>query len=296
MKIKLIWRLLASLAIVFQDVSCGKDTSFNDEKVLQLPKSYDISWMSSVENSKVISELTIPGTHDTMALYGGPAAECQAWSLEDQLRAGIRYLDLRVFSIDDKLYVMHGVMYEHTTFIKVLETIKAFLAEFKTEAVLVRVKPDLFNKADVEKLVQKIVEFDEDVWIKSAVPTMGEIRGKIVFVQKLSFKLGLPLVGTDKKDDYKVTNILDKEIKIEEHLNEAEKECGRDYLVLSYSSGTGIGTLKGMFLTPKKVAKNINPWFYEYLKKLPHDTGTCFGIIAMDFPGLALIQTVINLN
>ncbi|KAG1926597.1 PLC-like phosphodiesterases superfamily protein [Pimephales promelas] len=69
---------------------------FNDEKTLILPKNYQIGWMANLNDEKLVTELTIPGTHDSLALHGGPAAECQAWSLEDQLNAGIRYFDLRV--------------------------------------------------------------------------------------------------------------------------------------------------------------------------------------------------------
>ncbi|KAL2084394.1 hypothetical protein ACEWY4_019912 [Coilia grayii] len=253
--------------------------------------------MRSIDDHKKISDITIPGTHDTMALHGGPAAECQAWSLADQLRAGIRYLDLRVFALDHTLYIMHGVVYQHTTFTTVLSTIRTFLKQYRSEAVFVRVKPDLFDKDMVEGMVAELIAGDQDVWVKSVTPRMGDVRGKIVLLQKDSFKLGIPILGTDKKGDYEVTHIGEKERKIETHLQEAERDCGGgDYVVLSYSSGTGIGTLEGMFLTPKRVAEKIDPWFYGYLNGLHLRKGSCLGIIAMDFPGLDLIQTVINLN
>ncbi|KAG5271703.1 hypothetical protein AALO_G00183050 [Alosa alosa] len=295
-----IWKVIfVSLLMTFEHMSCSEDQSFNDASVLRLPQSYHIDWMRSIDDNKLISDITIPGTHDTMALHGGPAAECQAWSLADQLRAGIRYLDLRVFAFDHKLYIMHGVIYQHTTFTDVLSTLRDFLKEYRSEAVFVRVKPDgqLFDKDEVEGLVEKLIVGDEDFWVESAIPRMGEVRGKIVLLQKDSFKLGIPILGTDKKGDYEVTHIPEKERMIETHLKEAEGACGGgDYVVLSYSSGTGIGTLEGMFLTPKRVAEKIDPWFYGYLNKLDPEKGSCFGIIAMDFPGLNLIQTVINLN
>lgn len=283
----------------FEHVSCSEVQSFNDVSELRLPQGYRIDWMRSIDDNKLISDITIPGTHDTMALHGGPAAECQAWSLADQLKAGIRYLDLRVFEFEHKLYIMHGIIYQHSSFTDVLSTIQGFLREYRSETVFLRVKPDgqLFNKDKVEGLVLKLISGDQDIWVESAIPRMGEVRGKIVLLQKDSFKLGIPLLGTDKKDDYKVTHIDDKESLIETHLKEAERDCGGgDYIVLSYSSGTGIGTLGGMFLTPKRIAEKIDPWFYDFLHKLYQTKGSCFGIIAMDFPGIDLIQAVINLN
>lgn len=81
--------------------------------------------MATLNNNKLISDITIPGTHDAMALHGGPAAQCQAWSPMDQLEAGIRYLDLRVSG--ENLEIKHGITYQHITFPEVIEKIKFFL-------------------------------------------------------------------------------------------------------------------------------------------------------------------------
>ncbi|XP_026870121.2 1-phosphatidylinositol phosphodiesterase-like [Electrophorus electricus] len=277
----------------------GQDLSqaFNDREKLQLPSGYRADWMKSLDSNLLLSQITLPGTHDTMALYGGPAAECQAWSLEDQLRAGIRYLDLRVFEFENTLHLMHGVIYEHSAFTTVVETLKKFLSEFPSETVLVRVKPDMFDKSKVQGMVQKIIENDNNVWVESTIPHIGEVRGKFVFVQKDDFKLGIPLLETDTKDDYKVVHIAKKEEETGQHLSQAAKECGGNSVVLTYSSGTGIGTFKGMFLTPKKVAEKIDPWLYEHLQMmLSNKSPCCLGIIAMDFPGFDLIQTIIKFN
>ncbi|KAK3540790.1 hypothetical protein QTP86_001985 [Hemibagrus guttatus] len=269
-----------------------ESSPFNDKPQLVLPESYNIGWMKELDGNTVLSDITIPGTHDTMALHGGPAAECQAWILEDQLKAGIRYLDLRVYAYENTLYLMHGVVYEHSTFIKALATLKAFLAEFPSETVLVRIKPDLFDKSKVQGLVEKLIQGDSNIWVKSTLPRLDEVRGKIVFIQEGSFLLGVPLMETDKKGDYKVTHIKDKEKITLQNLSLAMKECGRNSVILTYSSGTGIGTFEGMFLTPKRVAEKIDPWLYDYLQMLlAEGSELCFGIIAMDFPGFDLIQT-----
>lgn len=253
--------------------------------------------MSGIEDFRTLSLITIPGTHDSMALYGGPEAEFQALSLRDQLRAGIRFLDLKVFALGDTLYVMHGLAYQHSTLKDVINTVRAFLSEFKTEAVLIRVKPGLFEKKSVNQMVQSLIANDPHVWVSSGMPNMAQIRGKIVFLQKSTFTLGIPLRATDEEGSTKVSHISDKENRIIRQLNKANEACGGDNAVLTYTSGTGFGTFEGMFLTPKRVAEKVNPWLNQYLRQFyPNHPRPCFGIIAMDFPGFDLIQTVINLN
>uniref|UniRef100_UPI003AACCB89 1-phosphatidylinositol phosphodiesterase-like n=1 Tax=Centroberyx gerrardi TaxID=166262 RepID=UPI003AACCB89 len=275
----------------------GKDLFFNDNQNLVLPGSYNIPWMAGIEDFRDLSLLTIPGTHDSMALHGGPEAECQVLSLKDQLRAGVRYLDLKVFALGNTMYVMHGIMYQHSTFKEVLDTVQAFLSEFKTEAVIIRVKPESFEKDSVNQMVQSLIGNDKHFWVSSGMPNMGQVRGKIVFVQKSTFTLGIPLIDTEGKDGNKVDHIKDKDNAIIKHLNQAAEAFGGDNIVLTYSSGTGFGTFWGMFLTPKRVAEKVNPWLNRYLRQFyPNHPRPCFGVIAMDFPGIDLIQTVINLN
>lgn len=275
----------------------GKDLYFNDKDNVLLPGSYNIPWMAGVQDFRTLSLVTIPGTHDSMALYGGPELETQSMSLMNQLRAGIRFLDLKVFGLGNTLYVMHGVMYQHSTFKDVLDTVRAFLTEFKTEAVLIRVQPESFEKNIVNEMVQSLIVNDQNVWVTSGMPNMGQVRGKIVFVQKSTFTLGIPFIDTSLKGSNEVSNVKEKDNKIIKQLNRATEACGGDNAVVTYTSGTGLGTFWGMFLTPKRVAEKVNPWLSQYLRQFfPNQPRPCFGVIAMDFPGFDLIQTVISLN
>ncbi len=151
---------------------------FNEEKTLHLPANYEIGWMKILDDNKLISDITIPGTHDSLALHGGSAAECQAWSLIDQLHAGIRYFDLRVSG--DELKVVHGPISQHTTFFEAFNTIKEFLTKFQTETVLVRVK----NSSKFPDHVISQLEYDSNSWVMNAIPRIKDIRGKVVFIKK----------------------------------------------------------------------------------------------------------------
>ncbi|XP_070692218.1 1-phosphatidylinositol phosphodiesterase-like [Pempheris klunzingeri] len=283
------------LSVTF--VCHGKDLFFNDNENVILPGSYNVPWMAGIEDFHTLSLITIPGTHDSMALYGGPDFERQALSLRNQLMAGIRFLDLKVFGLGNTLYVMHGVVYQHSTLKDVLDTVRTFLSEYKTEAVLIRVQPESFEKTSVNEMVQNLIGNDPNVWVASGMPNMGQVRGKIVFVQKSTFTLGIPLIDTDGKGNPKVSKIKDKDNRIIKQLNEANEACGGDNAILTSTGGTGLGTFWGMFLTPKRVAEKVNPWLNQYIRQFyPNHPRPCFGIVAMDFPGIDLIQTVRNLN
>ncbi len=263
---------------------------FNEEKTLHLPANYEIGWMKFLDDNKLISDITIPGTHDSLALHGGLAAECQAWSLMDQLHAGIRYFDLRVSG--NELKVMHGPIPQHTTFFAAFNTIKEFLTKFQTETVLVRVK----HSSKFPDHVISQLKHDSNSWVMNTVPRIKDIRGKVVFIKKNSFTLGVPLHETDKHGDYKVGKVEKKKDKIIAHLNEAIEACRKGYVVLNYSSGTGFPFLR-VDNSPKSLAKEINPWLYDNLKDASkQNIKLCFGVIAMDFPGFDLIQSVIAFN
>lgn len=66
--------------------------------------------MSGLDDSLLLSNLTIPGSHNT-GTYACPKLciinQCQGWDVKHQLMAGIRYLDFRV---NDKapLLIYHG--------------------------------------------------------------------------------------------------------------------------------------------------------------------------------------------
>src|SRR5207302_1134087 len=84
----------------------------------------------------------IPGTHDTMAFYGGDAAQTQTMSLANQLESGVRVLDIRCRHIADVFAIHHGVVFQKVFFGDVLNDVIAFLKKNPSETVLMRVKEE----------------------------------------------------------------------------------------------------------------------------------------------------------
>ena len=60
-------------------------------------------WISKLPDNLKLSQLTIPGTHNSCSFQGTPFAITQSYSLELQLKAGLRYFDLRLRPINNKL-------------------------------------------------------------------------------------------------------------------------------------------------------------------------------------------------
>ncbi|XP_066572451.1 1-phosphatidylinositol phosphodiesterase [Amia ocellicauda] len=271
--------------------------SFNDNKSKPVSNN-NADWMARLNDNMLLSDVLIPGTHDTMALHGGPLAKCQAWKLEDQLKAGVRYLDLRVFNFFSsdagKLFIVHGIIYQHKRFEDVVNKVNDFLKQHPQETVLMRVKPEHFKKGKVNDLLDDYMNKKKiSVWVNKEIPKMNQVRGKIVFLQKEPFTLGIPLTSTDQQNDYVVKKIEDKKNKIKDHINEAAEGRCSEKVYLIYSSGTG--KCKN-FKTPKTIAREINPWLTQHLDKIPSEEHKCVGVIAMDFPGEELISRIINLN
>lgn len=164
--------------------------------------------MASIPDEWLLSHVTMPGTHNAMALYGGVYAECQTWSLASQLRAGVRFLDIRVRHVQGNLTIHHGVSYQRAHFGQVLEGVAAFLHDYPSETVLMRVKEEFSETGDiyaaVVDFIHRYAHWDL-LWHSRLVPTMGEARGKLIILQNFPGPdLGMRYASLDIADDWKV--------------------------------------------------------------------------------------------
>lgn len=172
------------------------------------PEFLNPSWMTGIPDDQPLSEVTMPGTHNTMALYGGMYAECQSWSLASQLQAGVRFLDIRVRHVTGNLTIHHGVSYQRAHFGHVLEGVAEFLQEYTSETVLMRVREEFSETYNiygaVVDYIHRYARWDL-LWHSRLVPTMGEARGKLIILQDFSGPdLGMRYGSMDISDRWKV--------------------------------------------------------------------------------------------
>ncbi|HLK42709.1 MAG TPA: phosphatidylinositol-specific phospholipase C domain-containing protein [Thermoleophilia bacterium] len=104
-------------------------------------------WMAQVPDGTSLGAMSIPGTHDTLAIHGGWAPwayEAQedhgdsAATLTAQLDAGVRAIDIRVRVVNGgtAFVIHHTDVYQNANFDDVLTKAQAFLAAHPTETIL----------------------------------------------------------------------------------------------------------------------------------------------------------------
>ncbi len=106
------------------------------------------AWMAAHGDGTELTRLTIPGTHDSGARFGGPWSECQNTTVAQQLDSGIRFLDVRCRVTGGSFAIHHGASYQNAMFGDVLVACRDFLAAHPSETVLMRVKQEYSEESD----------------------------------------------------------------------------------------------------------------------------------------------------
>ncbi len=80
--------------------------------------THNPDWMGKLKDDVKLSQLSIPGTHDTMSRFGGVFVETQTLTLANQLESGIRLLDIRCrhirYNPDRYVFaIVHGPVHQN---------------------------------------------------------------------------------------------------------------------------------------------------------------------------------------
>ncbi|KAG8953986.1 hypothetical protein FRC04_000970 [Tulasnella sp. 424] len=121
--------------------------STTDQRLLVLPNRNMASYLKDIPDSVHLSNILLPGTHDSMAIYGFPFAQCQRQPLLNQLQDGIRVIDVRLAIVNGTtLTSYHGVVSQKTLFSDILATLYAYLQseEGKSECIVMSIKQEDF--------------------------------------------------------------------------------------------------------------------------------------------------------
>lgn len=302
-----------SLALVALAVAaCSSDPA---------PPPPDLGWMGPLADDALLSQLTIPGTHESGALYEPIqySAKCQSLTIADQLAAGVRYFDIRCRHVDDAFAIFHGPIDEQQTFDDVLAAMTDFLAANPSETIMISVKQEsdpVNTTRSFEATFASYVARDPAVWLLAdAVPTLGAARGKLVLVRRfgvsdpaVALPLGLDASQWADNTTFSLTTPGGAMLRVQDAYKVADKTAAAKWaaitalfdeaatdppatLRLDYTSGyvshSGVPN-------NQEVADAINP----QLDALFVDPATpnTLGTIAMDHVTASRVQKVIRLS
>lgn len=210
--------------------------------------------MSKLSDNTGFTQLSLPGTHNTMAYKGCNTLHCKCNSINllGQLKSGIRALDIRCRHFHNACTIHHGMEYLESNLDDVLGTIRTFLKSNPKEVVFMRLKNE--HKAEGNSRTY------DDTWqwynsrysdimsshIPESNPTLGQVRGKLLVLHGS---------GNSKpyiQDEYKVsdwTKLYDKWKHVKIHLikTNGQKDSGNIYI--NFLSGASSNFI------------HVNPWF-----------------------------------
>src|SRR5699024_8650694 len=115
-------------------------------------RTYNRYWMSELNDNVRLSELSIPGTHNSATgTFSGIASgyvKTQSIDIRKQLDNGIRFLDIRARAIDGAFTMHHDRYYLNQNFGDVLNKTVAFLRDNPGEVVYMRLKQEYSSVND----------------------------------------------------------------------------------------------------------------------------------------------------
>ena len=288
-------------------------------------------WMANIDGNKRITEINMPGTHDSGTKGTNSFSECQNTTLTQQMENGVRFLDIRLEAQSDgKLYLVHasvdcksptdgGKFY----FEEALQECYEFLDAHPTETVVMSVKKDDGDDADakIQQYVHSYIDQNPDYWyLQNGKPFLNDTRGKIVLLSRYKNennyddkKRGLHFVWSDQGGSsavdppwakVQVTGLTGAWVQDRYEYSETDKwEAVQRGLDSPPDENNRANTYFLNFLSaawkilnmptsPSSNASKINKRFSDY----EMTQGKAYGWIIMDFATKELAQKVIASN
>ncbi|MFF4919996.1 phosphatidylinositol-specific phospholipase C [Kitasatospora sp. NPDC001261] len=162
------------------------------------------SWMSRLNGSTSLLDLTIPGTHDSCCenpAYGTEWSHTQNWGLPQQLTEGVRFLDIRCNGLQgapDELGIYHSDNYQHIRLQDVLDQCRSFLRSHPGETVLMRLRNERAGgqALDDTEFMRRINHYLDGLGYRDLFhfygwPTLATARGKVVLIADFTNPWGL---------------------------------------------------------------------------------------------------------
>jgi 1-phosphatidylinositol phosphodiesterase len=271
------------------------------------------AWMAGLDDTQSLAALSIPGTHDSGALFEPLAglAKTQDLTIAEQLAAGVRYFDVRCRHFDDGFLIYHGAIDQNQTFDELVATMYGFLDAHPTETLIASIKEEAAPSGATRPFDATFADYvsraPERWYLEPQIPTLGAARGKLVLLRRfdttlaplglaatawpdnVTFTMANPDAAIRVQDEYAVTDNAAKWTAIEALLTEARSDSATLYL--DYTSG--FQTMDGLS-NITLVSDEINARLDATLAALPIPSHV--GVLVMDHVTAERVAAVIATN
>lgn len=275
------------------------------------------TWMKNIDGDKYISEISIPGSHDSGAKYsiGDLSGKCQDVEISNQLVYGVRFLDIRLqYNKPGDFSIIHGIVDERRDYSDIYADCRAFLENYPSETIIMSVKNETGKNNDVfaKEFEKTIDEYPDSWYLGNDIPKLDQVRGKIVlFARYENNNYGVSLSSgwrdPASPDDHNTFNIVRDSYTyhIQDHysLNKVEDKWQEASECFTYASNNNdknvycINFLSGVLKTgfpptySVPVAKYMNKQFMKEYKNY-----SSMGTVLFDFVSKGLAKAVYERN
>lgn len=158
------------------------------------------NWMGALPGSLKITDISIPGTHDSGACNLNTKQDTmstQRYYIDELLNSGVRHLDVRT-GLDDNntVRIVHSSCNarnrsnQELKLSEVMGWINDFLEANPTETVIFQIKADADGDACERETFRQLEALtkvtNSRIWAGDHVPKLEEVRGKILIISRLT--------------------------------------------------------------------------------------------------------------
>ncbi|MFC6307674.1 phosphatidylinositol-specific phospholipase C domain-containing protein [Paraburkholderia dipogonis] len=276
--------------------------------------------MSAIDGSRLLSALTLPGSHDTCAYtVDDRLARTQHAPLDDQLQQGVRVLDIRCRHERDRFAIHHGGIPLGLTFDDVVQTCSRFLARHPGECIVMSVK-DEWPARDCTRTFAATFEWyvgrraDVRWHLAADLPLLQSVRGGIVLLRRFpsdkplgmdltawpdnaTFDIDHAVAPFSIQDEFRVPvpiSIASKWRAVGSLLDLAPRLCGERW-VINFCSGTGMAAPPAVVAFGDTRHRGIHERLAERLAARSEPCGTMM-LDFCDWQDWRLVHALIDCN
>ncbi|OUT64325.1 MAG: hypothetical protein CBB75_04640 [bacterium TMED15] len=280
---------------------------YSDNKKMEMTGQF---WMLRLADDISLSDLNIPGTHNSAARYEPfpQTAKCQSLSLMAQLQAGVRFFDIRCHHKKDLFFIFHGPINQRLSFDQVLAHMISFLIQNNQETLIMSIKEEHVPKQTTRPFTETLHSYinqNATYWYtKQKIPNLGIVRGKIILLRRFfsSNPIGIPATDWQHdgfhqttnlfiQDQFEIPNASVKWETVETALEYSIQDKSPSRLHLHFASGY----IKNRLGIPNitKLSSQINQNLARYLSSTSQHR---YGCLIFDFITSDLAKQVYELN